>query len=225
VKSGSAPYHHGNLREALLEAGLAPAQARCRVAPGLHRAGPPGRHRRTAPYRHFESKEALIAAIAGQGLSAAADLSGRGPAWRQPDDIEAWFLEGGRQSSGFATDNPEHLKVMFGPYITSTWSPAGRPRHSRPRVLRQDWSEAGDEGTASRPGAGRRPGGGLGVGVVRHLHVDSAMLPACRTGSTSSSSGPGRMAAMAEQAAHDALAAVRAPPAAMQGGVDGRQGG
>jgi AcrR family transcriptional regulator len=112
-----APYHHGNLREALLEAGLELLRDHGAEALGLRELARQAGVSRTAPYRHFENKEALVAAIAEQGflrLQAYLDDART----REGADIERWFLEAGRQYIRFAAENPEHLKVMFGPYVT-----------------------------------------------------------------------------------------------------------
>ncbi|MFN9390331.1 MAG: TetR/AcrR family transcriptional regulator, partial [Betaproteobacteria bacterium] len=129
VKGKPAPYHHGNLREALLEAGLELLRRDSAESLGLRELARQAGVSRTAPYRHFESKEALIAAIAEQGflrLQAYQDEARR----RHPDDVEAWFLEGARQYIRFAVDHPEHLKVMFGPYISHTPDQTDHPLYA-----------------------------------------------------------------------------------------------
>ena len=60
-------YHHGDLREALLEAGAAQLEAEGPAGLSLRKLGrqlgvTPG-----APYRHFEDKDALLAALAAAG--------------------------------------------------------------------------------------------------------------------------------------------------------------
>ena len=63
------PYHHGDLRNALIDAAAAIVEVR-----GLEELSLRGAARRagvsqTAPYRHFADKEALIAAVAADGSS------------------------------------------------------------------------------------------------------------------------------------------------------------
>ncbi|NBS67250.1 MAG: TetR/AcrR family transcriptional regulator, partial [Betaproteobacteria bacterium] len=60
VKSKPTSYHHGNLREALLEAGLELLRKDGAESLGLRELARQAGVSRTAPYRHFESKEALI---------------------------------------------------------------------------------------------------------------------------------------------------------------------
>lgn len=109
----AAPYHHGNLREALLEAGLALLTEHGPEALGLRELARHAGVSRTAPYRHFDSKESLIAAIASQGfdeLRRHLDDARQ----REGDDLERWFLEAGRQYLRFAFAHSAHYKVMFG---------------------------------------------------------------------------------------------------------------
>jgi len=221
VKSGTAPYHHGNLREALLEAGLALLRKHGAESLGLRELARQAGVSRTAPYRHFESKDALIAAIAEQGflrLQAYQDEARR----RHPDDVEAWFLEGGRQYIRFAADNPEHLKVMFGPYVTYDLSHGEQPRHS---AGHESFGRLVELVVKAQEAGLVRAGNPVevSVSVWSHLHGFAMLLVQNRLDFLRLE--PGRIAALAEQAAHDALAAVRAPAAATQGVVGVRQDG
>jgi AcrR family transcriptional regulator len=109
--SDRKPYHHGNLRDALLQASL-----------GLIREGGIGEFtlrevaRRAgvshaAPYRHFREKAELLAAVAEDGfnrLTAAMHSA----AIKSPDPF------GRLQNAGlayieFAQQQPEHFLVMF----------------------------------------------------------------------------------------------------------------
>ena len=110
-----ADYHHGNLREALLEAAQ---EALAESGPGAlslrdvaRRAGvSPG-----APYRHFADREALLAAVATDGFHAfdeALAAAGRDA----PDPLER-LRRLGVAYVHFATTHPEHFRVMFGDSI------------------------------------------------------------------------------------------------------------
>src|ERR1700681_5062026 len=62
------PYHHGNLREALLQAAL---RAIADVGPAAFTLREVARRAgvsHNAPYRHFRDKDALLAAVAAQGF-------------------------------------------------------------------------------------------------------------------------------------------------------------
>ncbi len=105
-------YHHGNLREALIEAALALIAVHgpggFTVAEAARRAGVSP----AAPYRHFRDAEALLAEIARRGfeqLEAALTA-----AWQdgRPDPVSA-FEALGRAYLGFARAEPAQYAAMF----------------------------------------------------------------------------------------------------------------
>ncbi|MCA3278603.1 MAG: TetR/AcrR family transcriptional regulator [Roseomonas sp.] len=108
------PYHHGNLRIALLEA------ARARLAEGAEaaltlrdiasRVGVSV----NATYRHFDSKEALLMELAAQGFDAlrAAMLSASA-ALGSAEAIEQLYAAG-EAYVRFAQQDPALFKLMFG---------------------------------------------------------------------------------------------------------------
>jgi AcrR family transcriptional regulator len=105
-------YHHGNLREALVEAALAligeKGPAGFTIAEAARHAGvSPG-----APYRHFRDAEALLAEVALRGFDRFAVLLSA--AWNngQPDPIRA-FEALGRTYLAFARDEPAFYAAMF----------------------------------------------------------------------------------------------------------------
>jgi AcrR family transcriptional regulator len=105
-------YHHGNLREALVEAAKTliaeSGPAGFTIAEAARRAGvSPG-----APYRHFRDAEALLAEVALRGFERlAAALS---HAWREgrPEPIQA-FESIGRAYLAFARSEPAYYAAMF----------------------------------------------------------------------------------------------------------------
>ena len=105
-------YHHGNLREALVEAAMTligeKGPAGFTIAEAARLAGvSPG-----APYRHFRDAEALLAEVALRGFDRfAALLAG---AWNggHPDPVRA-FEAVGRAYLGFARDEPAFYAAMF----------------------------------------------------------------------------------------------------------------
>jgi AcrR family transcriptional regulator len=105
-------YHHGNLREALVEAALeliaAKGTAGFAVAEAARLAGVSP----AAPYRHFRDAEALLAEVAVRGFDRlAADLS-RGWNGGAPDAVRA--LEAmGRAYLRFARDEAAYYAAMF----------------------------------------------------------------------------------------------------------------
>lgn len=112
-KSGEkATYHHGALRDALVEAGLAilaeggdPAALSLREA--ARRAGVSA----MAPYRHFPDKEALLAAVASVGFER---LASRLKAADAGASGSVALVEQGQTYVGFALDEPALFRLMFG---------------------------------------------------------------------------------------------------------------
>jgi AcrR family transcriptional regulator len=105
-------YHHGNLREALVEAALAligeKGPAGFTIAEAARLAGvSPG-----APYRHFRDAEALLAEVALRGFDRFAALLSA--AWNngRPDPISA-FEALGRAYLAFAREEPAFYAAMF----------------------------------------------------------------------------------------------------------------
>lgn len=111
--SASKSYHHGDLRAALIAAGLAilaenGAQA-LTVRAAARRAGVS----HNAPYRHFASKEALLAAIAQEGFDELAISLERARDAAAPT-ARARLEETGWAYVSYALAHPDHLRVMFG---------------------------------------------------------------------------------------------------------------
>jgi AcrR family transcriptional regulator len=113
-------YHHGNLRRALLDEALATIRADGVDALTLREIGARLGVSRTALYRHFADKRALLTAVATEGfrtlrqqLVAAWEEGGRG---------DAAFYAMGIAYVRFAVANPSHYRVMFGGFV----DPEGR---------------------------------------------------------------------------------------------------
>ena len=68
---------------------------------------------RTAPYRHFSDKEALLVAVAAEGF---ARLKARFQAIDVPDHEDGLlrFQEVGASYIAFALENPAHYRLMYG---------------------------------------------------------------------------------------------------------------
>jgi len=107
-------YHHGDLRRALLTEAVRTIGAHGVEALTLREAGRRLGVSRTALYRHFSDKGALLAAVARDGFQRfRADLSAE---W----DLVGHNWEGlaamGRAYVRFAIGNPSHYRVMFGQF-------------------------------------------------------------------------------------------------------------
>ena len=63
------PYHHGSLRETLLDAAEAALRENPREDPSLRQLAALLKVSCTAPYGHFQTKEALLAAVATRGFT------------------------------------------------------------------------------------------------------------------------------------------------------------
>jgi AcrR family transcriptional regulator len=123
---GRESYHHGNLREALVDAALELIAAR---GPGgfsfaeLARAAGVSP---AAPYRHFRDRHAVVAEIARRGFALfAADLAA---AWHggQPDPLTA-LLNCGRAYLAFARKHPALYAAMFTAELPPDELPPGEP--------------------------------------------------------------------------------------------------
>ena len=111
-------YHHGDLRRALLEEAVRTIQADGVEHLTLRGIGKKLGVSRTALYRHFSGKQALLAGVAREGfrmlrlaLTAAWDRHGRG---------REGFEEMGMAYVGFAVSHPSHYRVMFGRFVESS---------------------------------------------------------------------------------------------------------
>lgn len=113
----SRPYHHGDLRTALIQAGLAILAEEGAQALTLRAAARRAGVSHNAPYRHFADKEALLAAIAEEGFDELANRLEEARARSRPS-AQAQLEETGWTYVWFALTHPGHLHVMFGSLIS-----------------------------------------------------------------------------------------------------------
>jgi AcrR family transcriptional regulator len=115
------PYHHGHLRDALLQAAL---QTIAEVGPAaftLREVARRAKVSHNAPYRHFPNKDALLAAVAAQGFreltKAMLDVG--------PKQVKALdkLKHCGLAYVAFATRRPEHFTVMFDAPVRGSMDP------------------------------------------------------------------------------------------------------
>jgi AcrR family transcriptional regulator len=105
-------YHHGDLRRALLSEAVRTIRSDGIEALTLRGVGARLGVSRTALYRHFTDKSALLAAVAAEGFRALHEaLVG---AVERAADPGSGFEDQGRAYIRFAVENPAHYRVMFG---------------------------------------------------------------------------------------------------------------
>src|SRR5262249_52452481 len=104
------PYHHGNLREALLDVAI---RLIAEVGPGFtlrevaRRAGVS----HNAPYRHFRDRDDLMAAVAAQGFREL--TQGMQHAAERESAAIGRLKQAGLAYVSFALRRPEYFTVMF----------------------------------------------------------------------------------------------------------------
>lgn len=105
------PYHHGNLQEALLEASI---HLIGEVGPNAFTLREVARRAgvsHNAPYRHFQDKSALLAAVAAQGYDELTEAMTK--AAEQQANPRDRLKQAGLAYIAFALRRPEHFTVMF----------------------------------------------------------------------------------------------------------------
>ena len=109
----SQRYHHGDLRQALVEGALrllatrSPAELSLRSVARLVGVSP------NAPYRHFSSKDALLASVAEEGFRrlTAVTAAAKGSPPKRLRQMAVAYVR-------FATEHPRLYGLMFGPVLT-----------------------------------------------------------------------------------------------------------
>jgi len=110
----AAAYHHGDLRRALLAETARTIRKEGVEGVTLRAVGKRLGVSRTALYRHFADKPALLAAVAREGFQAfSRDLS---QAWTAAGGGRDGFRAMGAAYVKFAITNPSHYRVMFGAF-------------------------------------------------------------------------------------------------------------
>ena len=108
-------YHHGNLRRGLLDEALATIRTEGVDGVTLREIGARLGVSRTALYRHFADKRALLAAVATEGFRMLREQLVA--AWEEGGRSRAAFESMGVAYVRFAVANPSHYRVMFGGFV------------------------------------------------------------------------------------------------------------
>ncbi|MBU42513.1 MAG: TetR family transcriptional regulator [Spirochaetaceae bacterium] len=111
-KESNKPYHHGDLRNALIQSAVNILQVEGLHGLTLRKTAARAGVSHSAPYRHFASKEALIAEICRIGFQ---ELGDRGHRYIKKyrtasDRLKAYGLA----YVEYASENPTHFRLMFG---------------------------------------------------------------------------------------------------------------
>ena len=105
-------YHHGNLKQALVEAALELVERYGPQAFTLAEAAKQVQVSTAAPYRHFRSKDELFEEAARQGFEIFADLMAFAYDNGKPSPLKA-FEATGRAYLAFANKHPGYYIIMF----------------------------------------------------------------------------------------------------------------
>ena len=165
-------YHHGNLREALIDAALRLIEENgveaVTVREAAKRAGvSPG-----APFRHFPTKRALMTAVAEQAQERLGREMAAALATSEGLDPLSRFAATGSAYLRWATDNPTHFQIISSrPLIDFDGSPGLRDANAaiRDRItdLLQEAVRQGQLPPGTEIGAIRLAGRALVYGLAR----------------------------------------------------------
>lgn len=112
-------YHHGNLPEALKRAAIELVVEGQLASLSLRAVARRAGVSPAAPYRHFPSREALLASIAADGYRMRSEATMAAVAPLASEPLEQ-FLEAGVQYVLFAHQHPGHYAIMSAPEIADS---------------------------------------------------------------------------------------------------------
>ncbi|GGO53041.1 transcriptional regulator, TetR family [Roseovarius pacificus] len=138
---GKRGYHHGNLRQALVEAALRLIEARGPTGFTLSEAAKQAGVTPAAVYRHFAGRDDLIAEASRQGYAIFADVMQYAFEKGQPSAL-ASFEATGRAYLAFARQYPGHYIAMFESGISVNRTPELAHEASRARAILERAAEA-----------------------------------------------------------------------------------
>ena len=116
-KKPAKPYHHGDLRRALLDEALRTIETQGIEHLTLRTVGERLGVSRSALYRHFADKQALLATVGKEGFRTLRQALAN--AWESSGRGRIGFEAMGRAYVHFAVAHPSHYRVMFGGFIDS----------------------------------------------------------------------------------------------------------
>ena len=110
--NAKAPYHHGDLKEALLTAGEAVLREHGLQGFTLRECARRAGVSHAAPKHHFGDVRGLLTEIAARGFEQLTRRL-RTRLRAAGDDLDAQFLATAQAYVGFAEAHPEHFRIMF----------------------------------------------------------------------------------------------------------------
>ena len=113
MSTSSRPYHHGDLRAALLTAAETLLDEGGDGALSLREAARRAGVSPPAAYRHFPDKDAMLASLAARGFAEFGAALGAAAAGRPEAPLDAM----GAAYVDFALARPARFRLMFGPLI------------------------------------------------------------------------------------------------------------
>ncbi|WP_438985397.1 TetR/AcrR family transcriptional regulator [Aequoribacter sp.] len=117
--TAASSYHHGNLREALIDSAEQAIVEQAAEAMSLRALARNAGVSQTAPYRHFSDRNTLLAAVSERGYQRLIKAL-LGAIDSIDDNAERQVREAARCYVQFAIDNPQLFKLMFGPLLQPT---------------------------------------------------------------------------------------------------------
>lgn len=152
------PYHHGDLRSALLREADRQLRAHGIDALSLRRVAEAVGVSRTAPYHHFRDKQALLSALAEDGFRELEQLMERLPV-RPGATLTRDLRRFVRAYLAFALEHPTRYELMFGHRL---WK-AGEVDASLREVAHRTFRRYAAHMQALVPATGRRGRGPLRI--------------------------------------------------------------
>lgn len=106
-------YHHKNLREELIEAGVKLVEQEGAEALSLRRLAAECGVTHAAPYKHFKDKEDILQAVTSRIYTIFGEELQKNVEKFQDEPAQRRILELGKRYVEFALEHPEFLKLMF----------------------------------------------------------------------------------------------------------------
>ena len=123
VRNPDAPYHHGDLRRSLIEAGLELVKQGQEASFSLREVAKLAGVSHNAPYYHFADKRDLLIAVAVVGYES---LTARiAEAAASSEEAKSALFASGRAYIQFGLENPGLYQLMFSAALNG---PEGRPK-------------------------------------------------------------------------------------------------